>query len=84
MITRAQSRAGRALIEWSRAELADKSGVSERTITDFERGARSPINASLQAIKRALESGGVEFIEENGGGPGVRLRESPEKAEKGL
>ena len=84
MITRAQSRAGRALIEWSRAELADKSGVSERTITDFERGARSPINASLQAIKRALESGGVEFIEENGGGPGVRLRESSEKAEKGL
>ncbi|MEM9619411.1 MAG: helix-turn-helix transcriptional regulator [Pseudomonadota bacterium] len=73
MITREQCRAARALIEWSRAELAEAAQVSERTITDFERGARSPINASLAALTRALESGGVEFISENGGGPGVRL-----------
>ncbi|MEO1242862.1 MAG: helix-turn-helix transcriptional regulator [Pseudomonadota bacterium] len=76
MITRDQCRAARALIEWSRAELAEAAQVSERTITDFERGARSPINASLAALTRALESAGVEFIPENGGGPGVRLRKS--------
>lgn len=75
MITAEQCRAGRALIEWSRADLAKASKVSERTITDFERGARSPINASLAALAGALEAAGVELIPENGGGPGVRLRQ---------
>ena len=74
MITREQCRAARALIGWSRADLAKAAQVSERTITDFERGARSPINASLAALTRALEAAGVEFIPENGGGPGLRLR----------
>lgn len=73
MITREQCRAGRALLDWSRAKLAGSASVSERTITDFERGARQPINASLQAIRSALESAGVQFIPENGGGAGVRL-----------
>lgn len=74
MITKDQCRAARALIEWSRADLAKAAKVSERTITDFERGARSPINASLAAIAGALEEAGVEFIPANGGGPGVRLK----------
>ena len=74
MTTREQCRAARALIGWSRADLAKAAQVSERTITDFERGARSPINASLAALTRALEEAGVEFIPENGGGPGLRLR----------
>ena len=74
MITKDQCRAARALIEWSRADLAEAAKVSERTITDFERGARSPINASLAAIAGALEEAGVEFILANGGGPGVRLK----------
>ena len=75
MIAKEQSRAARALIGWSRADLAKASKVSERTITDFERGARSPINSSLAALAGAFETAGVEFIPENGGGPGVRLRE---------
>ena len=74
MITKDQCRAARALIEWSRADLAKAAKVSERTITDFERGARSPINASLAAIAGALEEAGVAFIPANGGGPGVRLK----------
>ena len=74
MIAREQCRAARALIGWSRADLAKAAQVSERTITDFERGARSPINASLAALTRALEDAGVAFIPENGGGPGLRLR----------
>jgi len=74
MITKDQCRAARALIQWSRATLAEAAQVSERTITDFERGARSPIKASLAAITRALEEAGVELIPENGGGEGVRKR----------
>ena len=74
MVAPAQCRAARALLDWSRKELATASKVAERTIVDFERGARQPIVATISAIRTALESAGVEFIAENGGGPGVRLR----------
>jgi transcriptional regulator with XRE-family HTH domain len=55
------------------AELAEQSGVSLRTIAHFESAERQPIPANLSALQRALEIAGVEFIAENGGGPGVRL-----------
>lgn len=74
MLTASQCRAGRALVDWSCEQLADASTVGLRTIIDFERGAREPRNLTLDAIRHALESAGVEFIPENGGGPGVRLR----------
>ena len=78
MITLSQCRAARGLIGWKNTHLSKAAGVSGRTITDFERGARQPINATLQAIQNALESAGVEFIPGNGGGPGVRLRNPSE------
>ena len=54
-------------------ELADMAKVSTNTITRFERG--EPLKErTLDAIRRALESAGVEFISEDGGGAGVRLR----------
>ncbi|NHO34507.1 helix-turn-helix domain-containing protein [Acetobacter fallax] len=62
------------MLEWSQEKLADASGVSRPTIKDFERGARTPHPNNLAAIRTALESAGVEFIAENGGGAGVRLR----------
>ncbi|WP_411034305.1 helix-turn-helix domain-containing protein [Shinella sp. BYT-45] len=74
MITPAQCRAARALIEWSRDQLADASKVALRTVVDFERGAREPREVTLDAIQRALEAAGVIFVAENGEGPGVRLR----------
>jgi len=74
MITPAQSRAGRALIDWSRDQLASASKVALRTIVDFERGAREPREVTKDAIRRALETAGVIFVDENGEGPGVRLR----------
>lgn len=74
MITPAQCRAGRALINWSRDKLAETSKVALRTIVDFEREARSPRELTLDAIQAALESAGVIFVAENGEGPGVRLR----------
>ncbi len=55
-------------------QLAAAAGVSKVTLSDFEIGKRSPHPRTLAAIRGALESAGIEFIEENGGGPGVRLR----------
>ena len=74
MLTAAQCRAARALIEWSRESLAEASHVALRTIVDFERGAREPRDATLAALRRALEAAGVIFIEGNGDGPGVKLK----------
>ena len=74
MISPAQSRAGRALIEWSQERLATSSHLSLSTIRDFEKGRRVPTHNNLAAIRAALESAGVEFIAQNGGGAGVRLR----------
>jgi predicted transcriptional regulator len=75
-ITVRQVKAARALLGWSQTDLADKSGVSEPTIArlesvDGEMGGR-PLTSTK--VRRALEVGGIEFIDENGGGPGVRLR----------
>jgi transcriptional regulator with XRE-family HTH domain len=56
-------------------DLAERAKVSPTTISRVERGdALYP--RTLAAIRAALEAAGVEFIAENGGGPGVRLRES--------
>jgi predicted transcriptional regulator len=68
----AQCRAARALIDMDKADLARKAVVSRNVIVDFERGSRTPLANNLAAIKRVLEESGVEFIAENGGGPGVR------------
>lgn len=74
MITPAQSRAARGLVEWSQQELAERSNLSESTIRDFEKGRRVPSVNNLAAIARALETAGVQFIDQNGGGPGVRMK----------
>jgi ribosome-binding protein aMBF1 (putative translation factor) len=69
-----QCRAARALLDWSQEQLAAQSHVSVTTLRNFERGATVPMANNLSAIRAALEAAGVEFIPENGGGPGVRLR----------
>lgn len=74
MLTAAQCRAARALVEMSRESLAEAAAVAVRTISDFESGRRDPIRATQSAIRAALEAAGVEFIPENGGGAGVRLK----------
>jgi transcriptional regulator with XRE-family HTH domain len=79
MITRAQCRAARALIEWNQQELARKASVGIVTVHQFESGVSQPRRATLDVIRRAFESAGVEFIDENGGGPGVRLRTRHQK-----
>jgi hypothetical protein len=76
-LTSAQIRAARALIRWSAEDLARESLLSIATVRRAELTERetSLTAANDSAVRRALESAGVEFIDENGGGPGVRLRE---------
>ncbi|SEF15187.1 hypothetical protein SAMN05444161_9206 [Rhizobiales bacterium GAS191] len=76
MITAAQCRAACGLIEMSQLDLARAAVLASSVVIDFEHGASIPQRANLEAIRRALEAAGVEFIAENGGGPGVRLRKS--------
>ena len=77
-LTSAQIRAARSLIRWSAEDLAARSSLSVATIrraelTDTE---TSMTAANDLAVRRILEAAGVEFIDENGAGPGVRLRKS--------
>ena len=74
MMTPAQCRAARALLNWSQAQLADAARVGVVTVRQFEGEKAVPRNATLEVLSRALETAGVEFIPENGGGAGVRLR----------
>ena len=80
MISPSQCRAARGLIAWSQQQLADAARVGVVTVRQFESGAAQPRNSTLDVIVRALESAGVEFIPENGGGAGVRLRKSGAKS----
>lgn len=73
MITAAQCRAARGLVSVSQEELATAARVGNSTVRNFEAGRSVPVLNNLDAIKRALEAMGVQFIPENGGGAGVRL-----------
>ena len=71
-----QVKAARALLGWSQEELAGAAGISVPTIKRLE-AQDGPLGGRLgtgSKIRTALEAAGVEFIDENGGGPGVRLR----------
>jgi ribosome-binding protein aMBF1 (putative translation factor) len=73
-ITPAECKAARELIGWSRTRLTARADdISESTIRTFE-GGRRPAEQKIIAIERALEAAGVIFVEENGDGPGVKLR----------
>jgi hypothetical protein len=80
-----QMRAARALLRWTALDLAKASKVGVATIRRVEvvDGEIPVTEANDIALRRALELAGVEFIDENGGGPGVRLRTSAkEKSRK--
>ena len=80
-LTSAQIRAARSLIRWSAEDLARECSLSVATIrrAELADGETSMTAANNHAVRRALEAAGVEFIDENGGGPGVRLRTSPKQ-----
>ena len=75
-ITSEQVRAARALLRWEQRDLAEASGVSLPSVKRLETqpGALAAQERTIAVLRNALEKAGVEFIAENGGGPGVRLR----------
>ena len=78
-----QSRGARALLDMTQPQLATVSGLGLSTIVDFERSRRPVSPQAIHAIRHALEQRGIEFIDENGGGLGVRLqkrRRHPKKS----
>ncbi len=80
-LTSGQIRAARAFLRWSAEELARKTMLSVATIRRAElvEGETSMTAANNLAVRNVLESVGIEFIDENGGGPGVRLRDRQHK-----
>jgi len=74
-----QCRGARALLDLTQPQLADAAEVGLSTIVDFERERRIVSEDAIAKMLTALEAAGIEFIDENGGGPGVRLRKSPKQ-----
>ncbi len=73
----AQLRAARGLVGWSQEDLANASGVALSTVRRME-SSNGPLRSTTEnawKVQKALEDAGVVFIDENGGGPGVRLRD---------
>jgi transcriptional regulator with XRE-family HTH domain len=73
-----QLKMARAAAGWGVRELAKKAGVTANTVTRIENGADAK-QSTMDRLQHALEAAGIEFIQENGGGPGVRLRKRPQK-----
>jgi len=76
MLTGAQIRAARALLAWNQSDLAAATGLALSTIRRLEAdsGILQSNVATLVSITDAMSKAGVEFIDANGGGPGVRLK----------
>lgn len=79
-----QIRAARAILRWKAVELAERAGVGLSTVQRGEsaNGPAPLMRANMEAIRRALEDGGIEFIPENGGGVGARLRAKSENGRR--
>ncbi len=71
-----QIRAARATHRWDQADLTEQSGVSLATVKRLKKmnGIVKANRVTIQAIRRAFEETGIKFIPENGGEPGVRLK----------
>ena len=77
MITSSQIRAGRHLANLSQDDIAKATGLSLPTIRRAESEKDVSISRdAIAAIVAALESAGLIFVEENGEGPGVRLKKT--------
>jgi len=73
-VTSAQLRMARAALNWTVRDLAEATGLHRNTIHNIEIGRFAGDQQTLATIEKVLNKAGIEFIEENGGGPGVRLR----------
>lgn len=73
-ITPAQCRAAKGLLGWTQEMLSTKADVAHKTINQFELGRAAPSQKTLDKLRACFEKAGVAFIDENGGGAGVRLK----------
>jgi transcriptional regulator with XRE-family HTH domain len=73
-----QLRMARAAVGWGVRDLAEKAGVTANTVTRIENGSDAK-QSTMDRLQQALEDAGVVFIDENGGGPGVRLRKRQQR-----
>jgi len=73
-----QLKMARAAVGWGVRDLAKKAGVTANTVTRIENGADAK-QSTMDRLQQALETAGIEFIDENGGGPGARLRKRHQK-----
>ena len=69
----------RAALDWTVRDLAEATGLHRNTINNIEVGRYAGDPKTLELIEKTLRAAGVEFIDENGGGPGVRLRKPPKQ-----
>jgi transcriptional regulator with XRE-family HTH domain len=82
IFTPAQCRAARALLEMTQPQLAKRASLGLSTIVDFERSRRQISDEAIESIRRTLEKSGIQFISENGGGAGARLKKPTDKVSK--
>jgi transcriptional regulator with XRE-family HTH domain len=75
-----QVKMARVAVGWGVRELAKRAGLTANTVTRIENGADAK-QSTMDRLQQALEAAGIEFIEENGGGPGVRLQRRQRKKE---
>jgi transcriptional regulator with XRE-family HTH domain len=74
MLTAEQCRAGRAWLNLTQSELAEKAGIGLSTLRAFEAGTRAPIRANLNALRHSLEAAGVQFVfGEDGRATGITI-----------
>ena len=78
-VTSAQLRMARAALNWTVRDLAEAAGLHRNTITNIEVGRYAGDQKTLETIEAVLMRAGVEFIDENGGGAGVRMKKSLKK-----
>ena len=74
MITSRQIRAARALLGWSQQQLADKAIVSLNAVARLEKGIVDSRISTVQAVQKALVKAGIEFLDADQQGEGVRLK----------
>ena len=73
-----QCRMARSALSLTTADLAEMADVGVNTVNRFEAGQDARLS-SVEKMRSALEKAGVEFIPENGGGAGVRLKKRSAK-----
>jgi transcriptional regulator with XRE-family HTH domain len=77
MLSPEQSRAARAWLDWSQDDLAERANVGVSTVRQFEKGNRVPFANNLEALRRAIEAGGLRLLFDEEGRPTGIARSDP-------